>query len=496
MIAWAPLRVALAALAGGGLAVAAAIAGSGAPARAGDPGTLGSQGRPPNLIVVMTDDQDARSIWAMPKTRRLLGRAGTTFTRSYATFPLCCPSRATFLTGQYAHNHGVLSNDLPAGSFLALDGAETLPVWLRRAGYVTAHVGRYLNGYGVPLGRGIPAAEAALEIPPGWSRWFAPVFRGRAFRMYRYVLNENGRLTRYKRGVRNYQTDVYARHATRLVRRLAGGERPLFLSFAPLAPHREPRRSRGPNPRPAPRHADAFPRLGLPQPPSFDEADVSDKPPRVQALPRIGAEQREELLRRHRGRIRSLLAVDDAVGAIVAALRRAGELRDTLIVFTSDQGFLLGEHRITHDKLWPYEEATRVPLILRGPGLGVPRGVTREQVTANVDLAPTILDAAGAEPGLEMDGISLLPLARDPGEARGRAVLLQSLEPEHPEFAGVRVPGWSYVVHEDGREELYDLRSDPFQLRSLHADRAHTARKAFLAARLEALRGCAGRACR
>jgi N-acetylglucosamine-6-sulfatase len=447
----------------------------------------------PNVIVVMTDDQDARSMWAMPKTRRLLGRQGTAFTNSHATFPLCCPSRATFLTGQYAHNHGVLSNTLPAGSFLRLDGTNTLPVWLSDAGYVTAHVGRYLNGYGVPLGRDLSPAEAALEIPPGWDRWFAPGFRGRAWRMYRYVLNQNGRLVRYRRGERNYLTDVYARHATRLIRRLAGGERPLFLSVAPLAPHGEPHLARGPNPRPAPRHARELPRLKLPRPPSFNEADVSDKPPRVQALSRFGREQRREMLRRHRGRIRSLLAVDDAVEAMVGALRRAGELRNTLFVFTSDQGFLLGQHRIAVDKLWPYEEATRVPLLVRGPG--VPRGVRRGQVVANIDLAPTILDATGAEPGLEMDGISLLPLARNPRAARDRSILLESLAPERPDFAGVRAPGWSYIEHEDGSEELYDLDADPFQLESRHADPAQATLKARLAARIEKLRDCAGRDC-
>jgi N-acetylglucosamine-6-sulfatase len=484
------LLVALAPAAAAAIAVAAILAGSVGPAVAG----TDDRGPRPNVIVVMTDDQDARSMWAMRKTRRLLGRQGTTFTNSHATFPLCCPSRATFLTGQYAHNHGVLANALPAGSFLRLDGANTLPVWLRDAGYVTAHVGRYLNGYGVPLGRDLSAAEAALEIPPGWSRWFAPGFRGRAWRMFSYVLNENGSLRRYKRAARNYLTDVYARHATRLIRRLAGGERPLFLSVAPLAPHGEPHLERGPNPRPAPRHAREFPRLKLPRPPSFNEADVSDKPPRVQARPRLGRRQQEEMLRRHRGRIRSLLAVDDAVAAMVAALRRVGELRNTLFIFTSDQGFLLGQHRIAVDKLWPYEEATRVPLLVRGPG--IPRGATRRQVVANIDLAPTILDAARAEAGLEMDGISILPLARNLRAARDRSILLESLAPERPDFVGVRAPGWSYIEHEDGSEELYDLAADRFQLQSRHADPAYASRKAELAARLEALRDCAGAACR
>jgi N-acetylglucosamine-6-sulfatase len=480
------------------LAFAASAAIAVATILAGPPGPVVAQtddgGPQPNVIVVMTDDQDARSMWAMRKTRRLLGRQGTTFTNSHASFPLCCPSRATFLTGQYAHNHGVLSNALPDGSFLRLDGANTLPVWLREAGYVTAHVGRYLNGYGVPLGRDLSPAEAALEIPPGWNRWFAPGFRGRAWRMYGYVLNENGRLVRYKRGERNYLTDVYARHATRLIRRLAGGKRPLFLSVAPLAPHGEPHLERGPNPRPAPRHARSFPRLKLPRPPSFNEADVSDKPPRVQAFARFGREQRREMLRRHRGRIRSLLAVDDAVEAMVAALRRAGELRNTMFIFTSDQGFLLGQHRIAVDKLWPYEEATRVPLLVRGPG--VPRGTTRQQVVANIDLAPTVLDASRARSGVEMDGISLLPLARNPRAQRNRSILLESLASERPGFFGVRAPGWSYIEHEDGSEELYDLGADPFQLHSRHADPAHASRKAALAARVEALRDCAGSACR
>jgi N-acetylglucosamine-6-sulfatase len=461
------------------------------------PGAARASDQRPNVVVVMTDDQDARSMWAMPETTRLLGAKGTTFDRSYASYPLCCPSRATFLTGQYAHNHGVRSNVPPTGGYPALAGHNTLPVWLRRAGYVTAHVGKYMNGYGVPTGREISEAEAAREIPHGWGRWFAAT-GPEQFRLFNYTLNQNGRLVDYARRARDYQTDVYARHATRLVRRLAGGERPLFLSFAPLAPHGEAGRrgAGGPNPRPAFRHRQAFRRMKLPRPPSFDEADVSDKPSHVRGLPSIDRERRLELLDRYRGRTASLLAIDEAVAQIVAALRRAGELRNTLLIFTSDNGFMLGEHRIDGGKSWAYEESVRVPLILRGPGVGIPRGARREQFVANVDLAPTILDAAGVEAGLEVDGISLLPLARDPGVARSRAVFLQALDPNRPRFAAVRLPGWAYVEHGSGAEELYDMASDPFQLQSLDDDPAHASRREALAARLEALSGCAGATCR
>jgi len=485
------------ALAGGVVAAAATLAGGEAThARGGSAPDTVAAARP-NVVVVMTDDQDARSLWAMPKTRRLLADRGTTFTRAYASFPLCCPARATFLTGQHAHNHGVEANGVEGG-ILELDATNTLPVWLRRAGYVTAHVGRYLNGYGLPLGRGVSFAQAKREVPPGWNRWVA-LTGPRAFRMYGYELNRNGRLKRYGRRTRAYQTDVLGRSAARIARKLAGGERPLFLSIASLAVHVERvGRDHAIAPRPARRHRGASKRKPnrkrFRPPPSFGEPDVSDKPELVRRLPRFDAETRRALRERYRARGESLMAVDDAVGRIARALHRAGELGNTLFVFTSDQGTLVGEHRLRGAKRWLYEESARVPLILRGPA--IPAGARRGQIVSNVDLAPTILDAAGAtgHAGLTLDGASLLPLTRDPELGRSRAILFESESRDGVPFAGVRARGWAYLEHGPDATELYDMERDPYQLESLHDSPEHAGVKQALKGLLETMRDCAGTA--
>jgi arylsulfatase A-like enzyme len=425
-----------------------------------------------NVVVVMTDDQDARSLRVMQGVKRQLGGSGTTFENFFATFPVCCPSRATFLTGQYAHNHGVRGNLPPAGGVQAFDDSRTLAVALRRAGYRTGYVGRYLNGYD------------SRRVPPGWSDWHVGMGKS-AFRMYDYTLNENGRLERYGSSPSDYQTDVYARKATRFVR---GGSRPFFLTFAPLAPHADPSRTRPPNPEPAPRHRGAFAGAALPRPPSFNELDVSDKPRFVRNKPLLSAGDQRRLKRQHQDRLASLLAVDDAVKRIVKTLRETGELRDTLILFTSDNGYMLGEHRLVAKGVL-YEESVDVPLIMRGPG--VPSGVRRSQIAGNIDLAPTIFDFTGVRPLDSVDGSSLLPLARDGSVAADRDILF-----ENQNSAAVRTQRYMYAEHSGGEAELYDLREDPFQLRSRHADPALASVRATLAQRLAQLRNCTGASCR
>lgn len=437
----------------------------------------------PNVVVMMTDDQDVRSTAVMPKLERHLVRRGTTFRNFFATLPLCCPSRATFLTGQYAHNHGVTQN---SPGYHAFDDARTLPVSLRRAGYRTGYVGKYLNHYG-GYGKRHPD-----DIPPGWTDWRVAIEAGH---MFDYTLNENGRLRHYGDRARDYQTDVLARKATRFIGASSEGRKPFFLTMSTLAPHAEPQSRRAANPRPAPRHRGAFSGVRLPRPPSFNERDVSDKPAAIRSLPRVDREARRKLEAAHRSRLESLLAVDDAVGSIVEELRRRNELRNTLLVFTSDHGYLLGEHRLTA-KSQLYEEAVQAPLIMRGPG--IPAGKRRAQLAGNVDLAPTIIDVAGATPERVMDGRSLLPLARRRSAGAGRDLLL---EMPRDDKRAVRSPRYMYTEHPDGERELYDMRVDPFQLESLHVGGPHeTSRSAALerrlATRLRELEGCAGGACR
>lgn len=444
-----------------------------------------------NVVVVMTDDQALAELEAMPRTERLIGDAGARFERYLASFPLCCPSRATYLTGRYAHNHGVLSNSPDAGGgYQALAARHALPVWLRRAGYATAHVGRYLNFYG---------GLDPLEVPPGWDLWAAPPGSS-TYLMYGWELNRDGRIVRHGNRPRDYQTDVYARIAARFVRRQARRRGPFFLSVTPLAPHDEqdqlaPHPFDGP--RPAPRHRGALAGLELPEKPSFDEADVDDKPSHVAGEPRLDPEDRRRMAGSSQRRARSLLAVDDLVARLVRELRRSGELRRTYVLFTSDNGFLLGEHRLK-GKGSPYEESVHVPLLVRGPG--IPPGATVARPAANIDLAPTILEIAGAEADREPDGISLLPAALGRRELPPRAILLQNLDrakrDRQPRYAGLRGRRWHYVEYETGERELYDMDADPFQLQSLADDPDRADLVARLARRLERLRRCAGASCR
>ncbi len=461
-------------------------------------------GTQPNVVVVMTDDQTVESMRVMDTVDRLLVDRGVTFTNSFVSNPVCCPSRATFLTGRYSHNNGVYRNGPPHGGYPALPRSHTLPRRLQRAGYHTAHIGKYLNGYGL--------ISPPAEIPPGWTDWYGLI--DPTYSMYGYTLNENGRLvTHGSPEVEDpavYQTDVFAAKGAALIARLAPRAKPFFLSVAPLAPHYEhdldnlPAPRPLPNPRPAPRHAGAFADEALPRPPSYDEADVSDKPEEIRGKTPFPPAVLENQTARYRGRLASLLAVDDLVEELIAALRDAHELGNTLIIFTSDNGYLLGEHRIRENKQYVYEESIRVPLVIRGPG--VPAGKRRSAPAANVDLAPTILEyaGAGAGAGLELDGRSLSRLIAEPRFEPGRAIVLENwcqrsescFDATTPRYRAVRTQRYVYAEYPNGENELYDLATDPFQLTSRHQDSAYAERRRALADLLGELSACAGGGCR
>jgi len=443
----------------------------------------------PNIVVLMTDDQTLRSMWAMPRTRALIGEPGATFANAFVTNPRCCPSRATFLTGQYSHNHGVLTNGPPLGGWPRLRGTTNwLPTWLRRSGYRTAHVGKFLNHYG---------RVAPREVPAGWDEWHATV-DPTTYRYYNYTVNENGELRHYGREPRHYATDFTTRRSAEIIERLAPRPEPFFLSTAFLAPH-----TGGPwepgdpidlgTPAVAERHRDAFPFVTLPRSPAFNELDVSDKPRSIRR-PFIGAGRMPVLESLHRQRLQSLLAVDEGVERIVETLRATGELERTLLIFVSDNGYLLGEHRLATGKGKVYDAASRVPLLMRGPG--VPAGTRPAQLVNNTDLAATIVDAGRARPGRILDGLSLLRLARDPTLATGRPVLLEVAKGPGFKTTAVRTRRWLYAEHRDGSRELYDLAIDPDQLDSHHADPAYAVVRARLARQLRELRHCRGAGCR
>jgi arylsulfatase A-like enzyme len=447
--------------------------------------------RRPNVVVLMTDDQTVADLDVMPHVHQLLGAAGVTFDRSYVSYPLCCPSRATYLSGQYAHNHRVLGLYPPTGGYGRFDAREALPVWLARAGYHTAHIGKYMNGYG---------SQTPADPPPGWREWYGAVGYS-TYRMWGYTLNENGVNRAYGSTLEEdgalYQTDVLARRAVDVIERRAAAKEPLFLSVAFLAPHHEGRSIRrfgGHLVRPAPRHAGRLAAKTLPLPPAFNEMDVSDKPSYIRRRPPLDGAQIDRITRHYHDRQESLLAVDEAVAEIVGALDRTGALQNTYVVFTSDNGYLQGEHRVPSGKLLPHDPSSRVPLIVRGPGL--PAAATSRELVGNVDLAPTVLELAGATPGRVLDGRSLLPFARDPSLRSRRPLLHETSSQPGVNYKAVRTDRWLYVDYEGGERELYDLQADPSQLDSLHADPRYLKVRADLRNMLKNLQDCAGRECR
>jgi arylsulfatase A-like enzyme len=488
------------------------------------PGTDAAGPARPNVVVIMTDDQTVHALEVMTATRSLVGDAGASFTRSYSSFPLCCPSRATFLTGRYAHNHGVLENEPPTGGYYRLDSRNTLPVWLEAAGYRTVHVGKYLNDYGT---------KDPTEIPPGWSDWHGIVDPS-TYRMWGYTINDNGALTTYgefdDEDPALYQTDVLRGKAVEAIQAAAGDGRPFFMTFWTLAPHREVTTlaDQG-GPRPAPRHAGTFSDLAMPRPPSFNEKDMSDKPLYMRLKPSLDAAAIAEIEQRYRNELESLLAVDEAVAAIVDTLSSEGVLDDTYILFTSDNGFFHGEHRTPVEKILAYEPSSKVPLLIRGPGIAA--GTVIDELVANVDLAPTIVALTGATTSRPMDGRSLLPFIADPARHTRRPILLESLIPiggsllefftsQFPApasialseaagplpslplgqavlpYQGIHTGRYVYLEYITGEHELYDLAVDPWQLRSRHLDPRYLRTQLALAVQLVRLRWCSGGHCR
>jgi N-acetylglucosamine-6-sulfatase len=474
-----------------------------------DPGAAGPNA--PNVVVVMTDDERYDDMATMPMTRRLIGEAGVTFTRYYASYPVCCPARATFFTGQYAQNHGVRCL-YPAcgGGYGKLDQRDYLPVWLQDAGYATAHIGKFLNGYGKE--KGTPMR------PRGWTDWQGLVDMT-TYRMWGYTFFENDHRVTYGKVMRRtpalYQTDVVTNKAVRFIDEREGGEKPFFLSVAYLAPHHESgatQRRTGQLVRAAPRHRGHYAHQPMPRPPNFNEHDVSDKPSFLARYNHpINSKRETAIATRFRERWESLLAVDEGVERIVEELRRAGELDNTYVIFTSDNGYMQGEHRVRQGKMLPYDASTHLPFLIRGPG--VPRDRRTKAVVGDVDLAPTITDIASARPGHQLDGRSVLPYTRNThlrnlrpflhttagqgshGRTNTREGGAKGTETRVPAWAAVRTTRWLYVAYKGRGSELYDLRRDPWELNSLALDPRYRQLRNTLRRVLQDLRTCRGRSC-
>lgn len=460
----------------------------------------------PNILYISADDLDAKSIAHMPRLQSLLVGHGVSFANAFVTTPVCCPSVTSMLTGKYAHNHQILFNIPPLGGFQKFRdlGGEnsTIATWLQSAGYRTGRVGKYLVGY--PIG--------TTHVPPGWDDWRS-TYQG--FSSYfNYTLNENGTVVQYGAEESDYITDVLAEKALAFIDSTeVNDEQPFFLVLSVNAPHS----GTGPNgpPQPAPRHVGAFAHLSAPRPPSFNEADVTDKPAAIQERPLLNAAQIAAIDAEYRNRLESMLAVDEAIERIVFRLAELGELENTYIVFTSDNGYHLGQHRLQNGKAQIYEEDIRVPLIVRGPG--IPAGTTQDHYVLNIDFAPTFAELGRATPTDFVDGRSLVPLLggtpvpahewRDdflvelwrPAVQGGdeiRALRTQGAfqSGPTPASAGTSVPA-IYVEYRSGARELYDLFNDPFELASVHQPLPPGQWRKW-SDRLWELATCSGGACR
>jgi arylsulfatase A-like enzyme len=409
----------------------------------------------PNIIVVVTDDQRWDSLPYLPNVQRLAA-AGVSFTNAYVTTPLCAPSRASLLSGLYAHDHHVLTIDPPPGGASAFVGtdASTLATWLHDAGYRTGFFGKYLNDYAY---QGPPYA-ARWYVPPGWDVWNAFVWE----KYYDYSLvHEDGSTTSYGAAAADYSTDVLAAKVRDFIAASSAAREPFLAYFAPFAPHSAPY-----YPVPAPRYVDAAV-PNPPYPPSYDEADVSDKPAAIAQLPPFTPDQNLYIGVLRGLTFQTLFAVDDAIGSLLSLLADQGQASRTAIVYVSDNGFAWGEHRLI-GKECPYEECQRVPLIIATPSTS---GRTDDRFALGVDLAPTVAELAGVLPPTSLDGASLAPLLGGaPGIAHD-AVLLEEWMPDgSPQYVGIRTPAWKYVEYPTGETELYDEESDPFELANVAAD--------------------------
>ncbi len=439
----------------------------------------------PNIVLISTDDQALVDLRWMPITRRLIGDQGVNFSNFVAPHPLCCPARAQILTGQYAQNNGVRGNRGQHGGYQSLDDPErTLPVWLRDAGYRTSFVGKYVNGYHPEMG-----------IPAGWEDWDATVRLG-----YQHFLQYDGSAVSQPEG---YHTDYVAEQTTEEIAALAADDKPFFLWSSFYAPHGICSATHeigcSTPPPVAPEFAHSFRGAKAPflDSPSFNEPDVSDKPKVVTRGGKVDLAKAKRLFLQ---RIRSLASVDRAVAEIVTALREAGELEDTVIAFTSDNGFLYGEHRY-QGKTLAYEESLRVPLLMRGPG--ITPGSVRTRTTAMIDLAPTFAELAGAEPLVPVDGESMVDLATGAGTGEDRTLLVQAgiRGPDRRglgwDYRGVRTDRYTFIYWlQTGFAELYDRARDPYQLRNVADDPRYAETIEELVSRTRELGTCSGDSCR
>ena len=462
----------------------------------------GALPRGANIVFVLTDDLSMNLLRFMPHVRAM-ERDGLTFRNYFVSDSLCCPSRATILTGNFPHDTGVYGNYGRHGGFDAFytrgEQQRTFAVALQRAGYLTALMGKYLNGYmGRPGTEGDGASNARLPqsyVPPGWTAWDAA---GWGYPEFDYRLNENGSVKTFRHRPSDYLTDVLTRRGTQFISRAARRHKPFFLELATFAPHHPYV--------PAPRNAHDFPGLRAPRPPSFDVMP-SHAPRWLAGRPHLTRSREAKINRVFRRRAQSVEAVDRMIGRVEAELRARGLAKRTYLIFSSDNGLHTGEYRLMPGKLTAFDTDIHVPLVVVGPG--VPRGRGTPAMAENTDLAETFAAIGGTH--LAADGHGLLGLLRGrrPRAWRNailiehRGSLLSVLDPDFQQSASgsptsyeaMRTPRFLYVEYIDGERELYDLRTDPFELHNI-AGHLTASQLLLLHSQLAAMRRChSGESC-
>jgi N-acetylglucosamine-6-sulfatase len=471
--------------------VSAAGPGLGGPAQ--NPGTAPTAtptgpGRP-NIVFVLTDDLSMDLLPYMPQVRALQAQ-GMTFRNYFVSDSLCCPSRSSIFTGNFPHDTGVFTNTGAAGGIRAFyshdDEESTFNVALQRAGYRTALMGKYLNGYMQGPDR---SPVPSTYVPPGWNQWDVA---GWGYREFDYRLNEDGLIRHFGDRPRDYLTDVIARRGVRFIDRAAQDGRPFFLELATFSPHTPYV--------PAPRDRRDFPGLTAPRPPSFDVLPTHAPRWLASHLP-LTARQLEHINRVFRRRAEAVQSVDRLLAAVRAALAAHGLERNTYVVFSSDNGLHTGEYRLTPGKLTAFDTDIHVPLVIAGPG--VPAGQSTDAMTENVDLAKTFAAIGGTT--LPSDGHSLFPLLRGENPAGWRnAVLVEhhgpaidpgdpdtqdALSGNPPSYEALRAGRFLYVEYQQGGREFYDLQTDPDELHNI-ADKLSPAEVSNLHAELARLESC------
>ncbi|MCY1136367.1 sulfatase [Actinoplanes sp. Pm04-4] len=469
--------------AGSALAAALLLFGMTAGACAGPP--AGDERSPVNVVFVLTDDLSANLVQYMPNVRAL-AQDGTTFSQYTVTDSLCCPSRSSILTGRYPHNTGVFTNSGDDGGFHVFQREQerdTFATSLRSRGYRTAMMGKYLNGY----------QPGEHGVRPGWTEWDVA---GGGYGEYNYNLNENGAVRHYGQAPEDYLTTVVEGKAESFITASAEAGEPFLLEVATFTPH-------GPYV-PAPEDKQAFPGLKAPRGPSFDKLP-SDAPDWLAGRAPLTAAQTAQLDTAYRKRAQSVLSIDRMIGNLRQTLEKAGVADRTVVVFSSDNGFHLGEHRLTAGKQTAFDHDVHVPLVVAGPG--VRGGATVEAPVLNIDLRPTFEQFGGVTPGPAVDGRSLLPWLRDgqapgwrttglvehhgPGQAADDPDRQAPAGGTPPTYAALRGPDFTYVEYEGGAREYYDRTTDPEELLNTAA-KLPAARATELHEKLESLRGCRG----